>query len=113
MLLLKSPVGGPTLSSSPEPTGVPLINTSTFKSTFSPVSLLVARPAQIFAGRSAVKNLGVGVGVLVGVFVGVFAGVFVRVFVGVGVLVDALGGVGVGVLTGALVGVGVFDEATV
>src|SRR6266540_4243471 len=101
MLLLKSPVGGPTLSSSPEPTGVPLINTSTFKSTFSPVSLLVARPAQIFAGRSAVKNLGVGVGVLVGVFIGV------------GVLVDALGGVGVGVLTGALVVVGVFDEATV
>src|SRR6266508_4177043 len=124
MLLLKSPVGIPTLSSSPVPTGVPLIKTSAFKSSFSPVSLLVARPSQIFAGESAVNNLGAGVGVFVAVFIGV--GVLVEMFVGVrvGVFVGVLGvlvGVGVGVfvgvvvrvLVGVSVGVGVFVVAFV
>jgi hypothetical protein len=128
ILLLKLPVCMPTLSSSPVPTGVPLINTSAFKSSVSPVSLLLA---QIFAGESAVNILGAGVGVLVGVgaivemFVGVRVGVFVGVLVGVlvgvgvgvfagvfvrvlvGVLVGVFVGVGVGVLVDAFVGVGV------
>ena len=122
ILFLKLPVCMPTLSSSPVPTGVPLINTSAFKSSVSPVSLLLA---QIFAGESAVNNLGVGVGVLVGVligvgvlvemFVGVRVGVLVGVLAGVGVFVNAFVGVGVGVgvLGGVLVGVGVFVEGTV
>src|SRR6266542_2641272 len=103
MLRLKLPVGRPTLSSSPVPTGVPLIKTSAFKSSISPVSLLVARPAQTFAGESAVNILGAGVGVLVGVLIGV--GVLVEMFVGVRVGVFAAGpvGVGVGVLAGVFV----------
>src|SRR6266498_2745682 len=106
MLALKAPAGLLTLSNSPVPTSVLLMSTSAFKSSFSPVSPLLA-PTQTFAGESAVKSLEVGVFVGVGVCVGAPVGVFVGVLVGVrvGVLVGALVGVFVGVFVGAPVGV--------